>query len=98
MNNQKNNYIKKIDHYYLKTEISKSEKSTVYLAIDNRNDKLMSVKAFKNKDLEKNNRNEKLRNEIEILLKLKNKNIIRLKNFKKTKNNSYLQNIVMVEI
>ena len=90
MNNQKNNYIKKIDHYYLKTEISKSEKSTVYLAIDNRNDKLMSVKAFKNKDLEKNNRNEKLRNEIEILLKLKNKNIIRLKNFKKTKNNSYL--------
>ena len=86
----KENYIKKVDHYLLIKEIKKSEESTLYLAIDKRNDKLMSVKAFPNKNLKGNHNKEQFEKMIENLLRLNHENIIRLKNYKVTSNNSYL--------
>ena len=88
--NSNKNYIKKVDHYLLIKEIKKSEESTLYLAIDKRNDKLMSVKAFSNKNLKSNHNKEKFEKMIENLLRLNHENIIRLKNYKATSNNRYL--------
>ena len=88
--NSNKNYIKKVDHYLLIKEITKSEESTLYLAIDKRNDKLMSVKAFPNKYLKENHNKEKFEKMIENLLRLNHENIIRLKNYKTTSNNRYL--------
>ena len=84
------NYIKKVDHYLLIKEITKSEESSLYLAVDNRNNKLMSVKAFPNKYLKENHYKEKFEKMIENLLRLNHENIIRLKNYKVTSNNRYL--------
>ena len=84
------NYIKKVDHYLLIEEISKNEESTLYLAIDNRNEKLMSVKAFPSKYLKENHKKEKLEKMIENILRLNHENIVRLKNYKVTTNNRYL--------
>ena len=85
------NYIKKLDHYLLVKEIKKGEKSTIYLTVDDRNDKLLVAKAFLNKYLTKDNQgNTNIKGVVENLVKLKHGNIIRIRDYKLTSNNSYI--------
>ena len=84
-------FIKKLDHYLLVKEIKKGEKSTIYLTVDDRNDKLLVAKAFLNKYLIKDNQgNTNIKGVVENLIKLKHGNIIRIRDYKITSNNSYI--------
>ena len=85
------NFIKEVKHYKLLEEISKEKDFITYLGIDNRNDKLLSIKAVLKINVEQNEDfSNSLEKEIKILKDLKHKNITRLKDIAKTKNNIYI--------
>ena len=85
------NYIKKKYYYILVKEIKKGEKSTIFLAVDSRNDKLLVAKAFLNKYLIKDNQgNTNIKGVAENLIKLKHENIIRIRDYRVSENNSYI--------
>ena len=85
------NFLKKLDHYILVEEIKKAEKSTIYLAVDDRNDKLLVAKGYLNKFLIKDSQgNTNIKGVVENLVKLKHGNVIRIRDYKITQNNSYI--------
>lgn len=83
--------IKAIENYLLVEEIKKGEKATIYLALNNRNDKLFVAKAFSNEYVIKDNEgNTNIKLVVQNLRKLKHENIIRIKDHKVTSNNNYI--------
>ena len=83
--------IKTIENYLLVEEIKKGEKATIYLAVDNINDKLLVAKAFSNEYLIKDNKgNTNIKDVVQNLRKLKHENIIRIKKYIVTSNNNYI--------
>jgi len=69
--------IKKVYNYILLEEISKEKEFITYLGLDNRNDKLLSIKAFLKINVEQNEDfSNILRKELEIFLKLLNMKIL----------------------
>ena len=85
------NSTKTIENYVLVEEIKKGEKATIYLALDNRNDKLLVAKAFSNEYVIKDNEgNTNIKLVVQNLRKLKHENIIRIRDHKVTSNNNYI--------
>ena len=83
--------IKKVHNYILLEEISKEKEFITYLGLDNRNDKLLSIKEFLKKNVKQNQDfSNILRKTLEILKVLKHENITRLKDITKTKINYYI--------
>ena len=81
------NFIKEVKHYKLLEEISKEKDFITYLGIDNRNDKLVSIKEISKID---ENEDFSLKNQLKILIELKHVNITRLKDIAKTKKNYFI--------
>ena len=83
--------IKKIDNYLLVEEIKKGGKATIYLALNDRSDKLLVAKAFSKEYLIKDNEgNTNIKDVVQNLRKLKHENIIRIRDYKETPNNNYI--------
>ena len=80
------NRVRKVDYYILLEEISKNGEKSIYLGLDDRNDKLVSIKVIPKKTVSKED-SSKIINEIRILKKLKHENIVKLKELKQTDNN-----------
>ena len=81
--------LKDIGRYKLIKEISNTEENNEYLGVDDKNDKLVTVKVISKSYLQKTKGLSKLKKQIEIFNKLKHENIIRLKDLPKTPNNIY---------
>ena len=81
--------LKDIGRYKLIKEISNTEENNLYLGVDDNNDKLVLVKVISKSYLQKTKGLQQLKKQIEIFNKLKNENIIRLKDLPKTPNNIY---------
>ena len=89
--NESTKILKQIENYLLVEEIKKGGKATIYLALDDRNDKLLVAKAFSNEYLLKDNEgNTNIEDVVQNLKKLKHENIIRIRDYKKTSNNNYI--------
>ena len=83
--------LKRIENYKLVEEIKKGKKATIYLAVDDRSDKVLVAKAFSNEYLIKDNEgNTNIKDVVQNLKKLKHENIIRIKEHLKTQNNNYI--------
>ena len=86
-----NNCIKKVDQFILKKEINKGEKSSVYLAVDETNNKLVVAKSYLNTYLIIDNQgNTNIRGIVQNLDNLKHNNIVRIRGYKKSSNNNYI--------
>ena len=89
INSQKS--IKQVDNYLFVEEIKTAEKSTVFLVVDEKNNKLLVAKGFLNKYLTIDNQGDtNIKNVAENLVNLNHKNIVRIQNYKKTANNIYI--------
>ena len=82
--------IKQVGCYYLIEEIGKGASAKVYLSVDDRKDELVAIKVVTMENLNKDNGDINLQRELTILHKLKHNNIIRIKDFSKTKRNNYI--------
>ena len=82
--------IKQVGCYYLIEEIGKGASAKVYLSVDDRKDELVAIKVVPMENLNKDNGDINLQRELTILHKLKHNNIIRIKDFSKTKRNNYI--------
>ena len=85
--------LKIIDHYQCMEIIGRGATADVYLTIDDKYKQLVAVKCISKSKLEKEQGDHgvtNLKRELEILRKLKHKNIIGIKNYKDTKNNHYI--------
>ena len=82
--------IKHIKYYHLIEEIGKGASGKVYLAVDERKNELLAVKAIPNAYLKKDEGMVRIRRELANLHKLKHKNIIQIKGYEATKNNTYI--------
>jgi serine/threonine protein kinase len=86
--------LKKIDNNYLCMEIiGRGATADVYLTIDDKHNQIVAVKSIAKDKLIREQGDHgvtNLRRELEILHKLKHKNIIGIKNYKETKNNHYI--------
>ena len=83
-------YIKKVDHYLFLKEIKKGASSTIFLALDDRNNNLYAIKLIPKIELRKDDNKVKINREIINLYKLSHDNIIRIKEYKLTEKNIYL--------
>lgn len=88
--NYKKKSIKQIKYYHLVEEIGKGASAKVYLAVDDRKDELVAVKAIPMESLKKDRGMINLQREVKNLNKLKHENIVRIKGFENTKNNNYV--------
>ena len=88
--NYKKKTIKQIKYYHLVQEIGKGASAKVYLAVDDRKDELVAVKAIPMESLKKDRGMINLQREVKNLNKLKHENIVRIKGFENTKNNNYV--------
>ena len=84
------NCLKKVLHYYLIKEIGKGATGKIYLAVDEKRDELVAVKAVPMTYINKENGMIKIAKEMKNLNKLQNNNIIKIKNNVTTKNNFYI--------
>jgi len=82
--------IKNVKYYHLMEIIGKGTSGKVYLSVDDRNNELLAIKVIPNKFLKKDNNVVRIRRELANLHKLKHKNIIQIKGYESTKNNSYI--------
>ena len=82
--------IKKIDNYRLMEIIGRGASADVYLSIDDKNNQLVAIKCMDKARIVKEHGEVNLRRELEILHKLKHKNIVGIKNYKETKNYHYI--------
>ena len=83
-------YIKKVDHYLFLKEIKKGASSTIFLALDDRNNNLYAIKLIPKIELRKDDNKVKINREIINLYKLSHDNIIKIKEYKLTEKNIYL--------
>ena len=84
-------YIKQVDNYVFVEEIKVGEKSTVFLILDEKDNKLLVAKGFLIKYLTIDEQGDtNIKSVAENLIKLKHKNIVRIKDFKRTDNNIYI--------
>ena len=82
---------KKVDNYIFVEEIKKGEKSTVFLVVDEKNNKLLVAKGFLIKYLTIDAQGDtNIKSVAENLINLKHENIVRIKDFKRTANNIYI--------
>ena len=88
--NYKKRSIKQVSNYYLIEEIGSGASSKVYLAVDDRKDELVAIKAIPMQNLKKDNGEINLQRETKILHKLKHNNIVKIKDFLKTQKNNYV--------
>ena len=82
--------LKKLDNYRFMERIGLGSSGTIYLTIDDKNNQLVAVKSMPKAKLDKEHGEVNLRRELEILRKMKHKNIIGIKNYKETKSNHYI--------
>ena len=82
--------LKQVKSYYLVEEIGSGASAKVYLAVDDRKDELVAIKAIPMQNLKKDHGEINLRRETEILHKLKHNNIVKIKDFAKTQRNNYV--------
>ena len=81
---------KNIKYYHLIEEIGKGATGKVWLSVDERKNELLAIKAIPNEYLKKEEGNVRIKSELQNLHKLKHKNIIQIKGYETTKNNSYI--------
>ena len=82
--------IKKLDHYRFMEKIGSGTSADVYLTIDDKNNQLVAVKTFSKEKINEEHGEVNLRRELEILRKLRHKNIIEIKNYKETKKSHHI--------
>ena len=82
--------IKKVKNYHLMEVIGKGATGKVYLAVDERKNELLAIKAIPNSYLKKDDGAVRIKRELANLHKLKHKNIIQIKGYEVTKNNTYI--------
>ena len=88
--NKKINVLKDLGKFKLFEETSKSEEAIIYLGYDDRNDKMVWVKAIPKSSIKSKKQLQELQNQVEILKQLKHENIIRIKAAQQTPNNFYI--------
>ena len=81
---------KNIKYYHLIEEIGKGATGKVWLAVDERKNELLAIKAIPNEYLKKEEGKTRIKSELENLHKLKHKNIIQIRGYEATKNNTYI--------
>ena len=82
--------LKKLENYRFMEVIGRGASADVYLTIDDKANQLVAVKSIPSAKLTQKQEETNLRRELEILHKMKHKNIVGIKNYKKTKNNHYI--------
>ena len=82
--------LKQFDCYRLMDIIGKGATADVYLSIDDKHNQLVAIKSMPKSKIKDEHGETNLRRELEILHKLKHKNIIGIKNYKETKKNHYI--------
>ncbi len=82
--------IKKVDNYRLMEIIGKGASADVYLSIDDKKKQLVAVKCMPKAKLNPERGEINLKRELEILHKMKHKNIVAIKNYFENKNNHYV--------
>ena len=88
--NYKKLAIKNIKYYHLIEVIGKGATGKVYLSVDERKNELLAIKAIPNEYLKKEDGVVRIKRELINLHKLKHKNIIQIKGYEATKNNTYI--------
>ena len=86
----KKHAIKTIKFYHLIEVIGKGASGKVYLSVDERKNELLAIKAIPNEYLKKEDGVVRIKRELINLHKLKHKNIIQIKGYEATKNNTYI--------
>ncbi len=81
---------KNIKYYHLIEEIGKGATGKVWLSVDERKNELLAIKAIPNEYLKKDEGKVRIKSELQNLHKLKHKNIIQIKGYEATKNNTYI--------
>ena len=81
---------KSVKYYHLIEQIGKGAIGTVWLSVDERKNELLAIKAIPNEFLKKDDGAVRLKRELSNLHKLKHKNIIQIKGYESTKNNTYI--------
>ena len=81
---------KNIKYYHLIEEIGKGATGKVWLSVDERKNELLAIKAIPNGYLKKEEGSVRLKSELQNLHKLKHKNIIQIRGYETTKNNTYI--------
>ena len=81
---------KNIKYYHLIEEIGKGATGKVWLSVDERKNELLAIKAIPNEYLKKEEGKVRIKSELQNLHKLKHKNIILIKGYESTKNNTYI--------
>ena len=81
---------KSVKYYHLIEQLGKGATGTVWLSVDERKNELLAIKAIPNEFLKKDDGNVRLKREVVNLHKLKHKNIIQIKGYECTKNNTYI--------
>jgi len=81
---------KNIKYYHLIEEIGKGATGKVWLSVDERKNELLAIKAIPNEYLKKEDGKVRIKSELQNLHKLKHKNIIQIKGYENTKNNTYI--------
>ena len=81
---------KNIKYYHLIEQIGKGATGKVWLAVDERKNELLAIKAIPNEYLKKEEGKTRIKSELENLHKLKHKNIIQIRGYEATKNNTYI--------
>ena len=82
--------IKNVKYYHLIEVIGKGATGNVYLSVDERKNELLAIKMIANEYLKKDNGVLRIRRELANLHKLKHNNIIKIKGYEVTKNNTYI--------
>ena len=83
-------YIKSIKEYYLVEIIGEGASATVYTGVDVKTNQIVAVKSIKNETLKNEKGRENLKREVEILRKMDHENIVKILNYKQTKQNNYI--------
>ena len=81
---------KNIKYYHLIEQIGKGATGKVWLSVDERKNELLAIKAIPNEYLKKEEGKTRIKSELENLHKLKHKNIIQIRGYEATKNNTYI--------
>ena len=81
---------KAVKYYHLIEQIGKGATGTVWLSVDERKNELLAIKTIPNEFLKKDDGTIRLKRELANLHKLKHKNIIQIKGYEATKNNTYI--------
>jgi len=81
---------KNIKYYHLIEEIGKGVTGKVWLSVDERKNELLAIKVIPNEYLKKEEGKVRIKSELQNLHKLKHKNIIQIKGYENSKNNTYI--------